>query len=220
MIRILDLALATVALVLLAPILVPTALILAVTGEGEVFYKQVRVGKGGVKFSLLKFATMLRNSPSIGTGSITVRDDPRVLPVGKFLRKTKINELPQLINILRGEMSLIGPRPLTDDTFSFYSETQKQLIKSVLPGLSGVGSIVFRDEESLMQKVGNPREFYANKISPYKGELELWYVRNRSLSTYIKCILLTIWVVIRPRSALPRRVLQGLPPAPAELSVL
>ena len=99
------------ALVLLSPLLLPLMFILRVTGEGEIFFPQSRVGRGGKDFKLYKFATMLKDSPNMGTGTVTVKNDPRVLPMGGFLRKTKINELPQLINIFNGDMSVIGPRP-------------------------------------------------------------------------------------------------------------
>jgi lipopolysaccharide/colanic/teichoic acid biosynthesis glycosyltransferase len=105
--------------------------------KGEVFFFQERIGKGGEKFKLIKFATMLKNSPNIGTGTVTMRGDSRVLPVGKILRKTKMNELPQLLNIFFGDMSVIGPRPLTTQTFGAYSEKTQGLITQVRPGLSG-----------------------------------------------------------------------------------
>ena len=108
--RTLDVVLSFLALVVLAPFLLPVVVILRFTGEGEVFYIQERAGRGGNSFGLYKFATMLKNSPNIGAGEITVREDPRVLPFGQFLRKTKLNELPQLWNIFIGDMSVVGPR--------------------------------------------------------------------------------------------------------------
>jgi Sugar transferases involved in lipopolysaccharide synthesis len=123
--RLFDIILSVIALAILSPLLVPVAVVLRMTGEGEVFYVQQRVGRGGRSFGLFKFATMLKNSPNLGTGTVTVRDDPRVLPVGRFLRRTKINELPQLINILKGDMSIIGPRPQTRRCFdAFPAEAQ------------------------------------------------------------------------------------------------
>ena len=142
--RFFDVLFSAMALLLLSPLLVPIVITLRLTGEGEVFFLQERIGKGGKNFKLFKFATMLKNSPNIGTGTVTMRGDPRVLPVGSFLRKTKINELPQLLNIFFGDMSVIGPRPLTTQTFGAYSESTQGLITQVRPGLSGVGSIIFR----------------------------------------------------------------------------
>ena len=142
--RFLDILFSGLALLALSPLLVPIVIILKFSGEGEVFFFQERIGKDGKLFKLYKFATMLKDSPNLGTGTVTMRDDPRVLPVGKFLRKTKINELPQLLNIFLGDMSVIGPRPLTAQTFGSYSDNTKAVISQVRPGLSGVGSIIFR----------------------------------------------------------------------------
>lgn len=186
------------ALVLASPILVAIIIILKFTGEGEIFYKQNRVGAHGQLFSLLKFATMLKNSESIGTGTVTIKNDPRVLPFGKFLRKTKLNELPQLINVLLGEMSLIGPRPQELRCFSAYPIKSQEVIKSVRPGLSGMGSIFFRNEEDFMDGSDNPDYIYDNLIMPYKGELEEWFVLNQSMYLYFKLIFLTILIIFIP----------------------
>ena len=118
--RLLDVFLSGFAIILFSPLLAPIACVLKITGEGEVFYKQSRVGKKGSSFGLNKFATMLKDSPSIGSGEITIKNDPRVLPLGKFLRKSKINELPQLWNIFIGDMSIVGPRPMVPNTYSRY----------------------------------------------------------------------------------------------------
>lgn len=215
--RFLDILFSGVALLVLLPLLVPIVIALRLTGEGEVFFRQQRVGLGGRPFGLYKFATMLKDSPNIGTGTVTLRDDPRVLPLGRFLRKTKINELPQLLNILKGDMSLVGPRPQTKRCFeAFPSGSQAQIIK-VRPGLSGIGSIIFRDEEELIHASGNPDELYDTKIMPYKGRLEEWYVDNRGVSLYIKIIFVTAWVVIFPNSDVARRVFPSLPSAPSWL---
>ncbi len=216
--RLLDILLSGLALLVLSPLLLPTMLILRLTGEGEVFYTQQRVGRGGKPFGLYKFATMLKNSPNMGTGTVTVKDDPRVLPLGRFLRKTKINELPQLLNIFRGDMSVVGPRPQTQRCFNaFPPESQAEIIK-VRPGLSGIGSIVFRDEEELMHASKEPERFYDEVIMPYKGALEEWYVANQGLWTYLACIFVTAWVVLFPKSTLAWRVFRGLPAVPAELA--
>ncbi|WP_024868288.1 sugar transferase [Pseudoxanthomonas suwonensis] len=215
--RLFDIILSFIALAILSPLLVPVAVVLRMTGEGEVFYVQQRVGRGGRSFGLFKFATMLKNSPNLGTGTVTVKDDPRVLPVGRFLRRTKINELPQLINILKGDMSIIGPRPQTHRCFdAFPAEAQAEIIK-VRPGLSGVGSIVFRDEEVLMHVSSEPERFYDTVIMPYKGELERWYVAHQGMGTYLLLIGLTAWVVLVPGSTAVWRFLDELPLPPAEL---
>ena len=215
--RFFDILFSGIALLLLSPLLVTIVIILRLTGEGEVFFLQERIGEGGGKFKLFKFATMLKNSPNIGTGTVTVREDPRVLKVGKFLRKTKINELPQLLNILLGDMSVIGPRPLTIQTFGAYSESTQGLITQTRPGLSGVGSIVFRGEEDLMHGATASVDFYANVIAPYKGALEEWFVSNKSLYIYFLAIFVTVWAVLIPRTKIAWRVFKDLPAPPEEL---
>ena len=215
--RFFDIFFSSLAILLLLPLFLIFLFILRFTGEGEIFFLQKRIGKDGKIFHLFKFATMLKNSPNIGTGTVTMKGDPRVLPVGRFLRKTKINELPQLINILIGDMSVIGPRPLTQNTFSTYSLSVQETIKRVRPGLSGVGSIIFRGEEEIMHGMSASIDFYKNVISPYKGALEEWFVINKSLYLYFLCIILTIWVVIRPSSKASWRAFKGLPEPPNEL---
>lgn len=218
--RFFDILFSGLALLVLAPLLLPIALLLRLTGEGEVFYIQQRVGADGRMFGLLKFATMLKNSASIGTGTVTVKNDPRVLPMGKFLRKTKINELPQLINILVGDMSVVGPRPQAQRCFdAFPKDVQREIVK-VKPGLSGVGSIFFRDEEDLLHEVANPTEFYDQIIAPYKGALEKWYVKNATLRNYFMVIFVTAWVVIFPKSRIAWSVFSDLPAPPPELQSL
>ena len=133
---------------------------------------------------------MLKNSPSIGSGEITVKNDPRVLPFGRFLRKTKINELPQLVNILLGHISVVGPRPMVPNTFLKYSTEAQFELKKVRPGLTGIGSIIFRDEEKFLEGKADPRKFYDEHIIPFKNKLELWYVENISISTYFKKLYL------------------------------
>lgn len=218
--RFFDIFLSGIALLFLSPLLVPVVIILKLTGEGEVFFFQERIGKDGKKFKLFKFATMLKNSPNIGTGTITMRGDPRVLPVGSFLRKTKVNELPQLLNIFFGDMSIIGPRPLTSQTFEAYSESTQCLIKQVRPGLSGVGSIIFRDEEDIMHGATASVDFYANIIAPYKGALEEWFVTNKSIYIYCLAIFVTIWTLLIPKTKIVWKVFKELPEPPKELKKL
>jgi lipopolysaccharide/colanic/teichoic acid biosynthesis glycosyltransferase len=190
------------------------------TGEGEIFYIQMRVGKNKNLFRLYKFATMLKDSPNLGNGTLTVKNDPRVLPFGTVLRKTKINELPQLLNILFGQMSVIGPRPQVDRNFHLFPKEIQNTIASIKPGLSGIGSIVFRDEESLLDNAEvNRIEFYDNVIAPYKGKLELWFVENHTLANYFLLILLSVWVVLFPSSNIYKKIFTDLPKPPEELDV-
>ncbi len=217
-IRVLDVCAAAAALAVLSPLLLVVAAILRVTGEGEVFYRQQRVGLGGRTFGMWKFATMRKDSAQLGAGPLTLRDDPRVLPFGRLLRRTKINELPQLFNVLSGDMSLIGPRPQAPPHFDVYPEEVRGTLGSVRPGLSGIASIAFRDEECLLARARDPERFYLEVIAPYKGEVERWYVERRGVGLHLALIALTVWVVLFPRSRAWRRVLRDLPPPPPELS--
>jgi len=205
-------------ILIMLPVWIIVIPLLRFTGEGEIFYRQPRVGLDGHHFDLLKFATMLKDSPNMGTGDLTLHNDPRVLPMGKFLRKTKINELPQLLNVLKGEISIAGPRPQTPRIFALYPEDiQKDLVR-MRPGLSGVGAILFRGEERMTRGAENPLEFYADVIKPYKGKVELWYLHNQSITSYLKVIFVTIWVILVPSSHLAWRAFPGLPKPPAELA--
>jgi len=219
--RFFDILFSGAAITVLSVIFVPIMVLLRFTGEGEVFYLQDRIGRDKKIFKLFKFATMLKNSPNMGTCNITVEGDPRILPMGKFLRKTKINELPQLWNILKGDMSVIGPRPLVPDSFFKYPEEIQEIIGQVRPGLSGIGSIVFRDEEKILSNVTSDRVvFYNDIILPYKGALEEWYVKNRSLKLYFLLIFLTIWVVLFPQKTdITEKLLPDLPKKPEALSM-
>jgi lipopolysaccharide/colanic/teichoic acid biosynthesis glycosyltransferase len=218
--RFLDIILCLMALLILSPFLILTILILRLTAEGEVFYIQPRVGLEGKLFGVYKFATMLKNSEKMGTGLITTKGDPRVFPVGRFLRKTKLNEIPQLFNILLGDMSFVGPRPQVQKHFDvFPAHVKKELVK-MKPGLTGVGSIFFRDEETILEKNKHLSydECYSQLIAPYKGELELWYAKNNSPLLYVLLIAITAWVVVFSESKLPSKLLKGLPTPPPELT--
>ena len=217
--RFLDIIFSFTALVVLAPFLLTVIIILRFTSEREVFYIQQRVGYKGNEFGLFKFATMLKNSPNIGTGELTVKDDPRVLPFGKFLRKTKLNELPQLWNIFIGEMSMVGPRPMVPNTYANYSEMARQKLHTIRPGLTGIGSIVFRDEQRYLADLDQPMDFYIEHIIPYKSNLEMWFVDNNSLWLYIKVIVVTAWVVIFSDSKIVDKAFRGVPRLPESLKI-
>ena len=215
--RLFDIIFSCIALVLLLPLLLPLMFILRLTGEGEIFFLQNRVGREGRHFKLYKFATMLKDSPNIGTGTVTIKNDPRVLKVGRFLRKTKVNELPQLINIFNGDMSVIGPRPQTQRCFdAFPLSSQNEIIK-VRPGLSGMGSIIFRNEEDMMNANNDPDKFYDEIVMPYKGTLENWYVSHQNIVSYFSLIGLTIWVGLGFSSRLVWKLFKDLPSPPKEL---
>ena len=197
--RILDLIISISGLIILLPVILIIIFVLSITGEKEIFYTQYRVGKNLKKFKLFKFATMLKNSEKIGSKTITIRGDERVLPFGRILRMTKLNELPQILNIINGSMSLVGPRPLLEKQFMMYNVDSQKVISSVKPGLTGVGSLVFRDEEKLFENNINPDEIYQSFISPIKAELESWYVQNLSISLYLKIIFLTGISILFPK---------------------
>ncbi len=216
--RILDTALSLLAIVVLSPLLIPVVIGLLLTGEHYVFYFQERIGYRNKPFNIWKFATMLKNSPNLPGGMHTTRKDPRLMPLGGFLRKTKINEIPQLVNILKGDMSVVGPRPLVGKTFDPYPAHVRERIYNVRPGLTGIGSIVFRDEEKLLSETSLvPEEFYAKHISPYKGELELWYQEHLSFRTDFMLVFLTAWVVLFPGSDLVHKIFRDLPARPEYL---
>lgn len=217
MTRFFDILFSGIAIIILLPFMIPIMIGLKLTGEHDVFYGQTRVGKGGNEFKVLKFATMLRNSPNMQGGLYTTKNDPRILPMGKFLRKTKINELPQLLNIFCGQMSVIGYRPTVKEHFEGYPEECKIILEKSRPGLSGIGSIVFRNEEEILQNFEDKKSFHQNVIAPYKAALEVWYVQHKSLWLYFKLIFMTVEVVFKPPSNKWKTVFKDLPPVPAKL---
>ena len=213
--RIFDIIASGIAILILSPLLIPVIIGLSLTGEGHVWYKQERLGYRNKPFLIWKFATMLKNSANMPGGYITVKKDPRLTPMGDFLRKSKINELPQLFNIFAGRMSIVGPRPVMKVSFEAYPNSVKKVIYDVKPGLTGVGSIIFRDEEELItgvrNKGGDIHSFYVNKIYPHKGNLELWYQKNKSLILDFQIILVTAWVVFNPESKIYEKWFKDLP---------
>ena len=213
--RLFDVFTSGIAILLLSPILIPIIIGLRFTGEGYVWFKQERLGYKNKPFFIWKFATMLKDSANMQGGYITVKKDPRLTPMGDFLRKSKINELPQLLNIFFGHISVVGPRPVMAVSFEAYPENVKEIIYNVKPGLTGVGSIVFRDEEELItgvrNKGGDIHDFYVNKIYPHKGNLELWYQKNKSLILDFQIILLTAWVVFNPESKTYEKWFKDMP---------
>lgn len=217
MIRIFDLVFSSILLVTLIPLIIILYPLLKITGEGEVFYLQERVGLAGSKFKVIKFATMMKNSMQIGAGSITVANDPRVLPVGKILRKTKVNELPQFINVLKGEMSLIGPRPHAEIDLKGVKKDKLEKILTIRPGLSGIASIIFRNEDLILHDNSDGRTFYDNIIAPYKADLEIWYIDNRNFYLYLLLIILTMFTVLGLKQKVVFKICRTLPPIPDKL---
>ena len=210
--RLLDVLFSLACIIILSPLFLILILLLKFTGEGEVFYPQSRVGHKNMNFRMWKFATMLKSSPDLPGGIITVRNDPRITPVGRWLRFSKLNELPQLINILKGEMSFIGPRPLMPLSFNEYTEEVRQYIYQIRPGITGIGSIIFRDEEKMVTETSQDSwEYYRQHIFPLKAKVELWYQQNQSFSTDLILLFLTIWVIFFPNSKLVYSIFRDLP---------
>ena len=210
--RTLDILFSATALLALSPLLLLVAILLRCTGEGCVFYRQERIGRGGRPFLLYKFATMRKDCGRRPEDLLTAQDDPPILPLGRILRHTKINELPQLFNVLLGDMSLIGPRPQVRPHFDIYpAQVRRELVK-VRPGLSGIGSIIFHDEGSLVSRCGKDyRRCYAEDIAPYKGKLELWYVQHQSTLLDLILLFLTVLVILSPGRGYCLPWLKGLP---------
>ncbi len=213
--RFCDIFLSSILLIILSPLLIPIMIGLKLTGEGYIFYKQERIGYKNMKFNILKFATMLKDSPNMAGGVITTKKDPRITPMGGFLRKSKINELPQLFNIFLGDMSFVGPRPVMPISFNAYPTEVQSVIYNVKPGLTGIGSIIFRDEEELITSVknkgGDTWEFYTNKIYPFKGEVEKWHQSNFNFIIDLKIIFITAYVIIFPDSNIVHSAFKTLP---------
>ena len=208
-----DIITSGIVIVILSPLFIPIIIGLKFTGEGYIFYKQERIGYKNKPFLIWKFATMLKDSANMPGGIMTTKKDPRITPMGGFLRKSKINELPQLFNIFFGRMSVVGPRPVMRVSFEAYPYEVQKVIYNVKPGLTGIGSIIFRDEESIISAVKDedPHEFYKRVIAPYKGELEMWYQLNCSFLLDLQLIFMTAWVILVPTSKLYEKWFKDLP---------
>lgn len=221
--RTFDLLASTLGLLIISPLFLVIMLVLKFTGEGEVFYLQERMGLNNKSFFIYKFATMLKDSSNMGHKNLTVRNDSRITKVGKFLRLTKINELPQIINVIKGDMALVGSRPNLPNNFQIYTPEVQDVIYKNRPGITGLGSLVFRDEELLVttyKELGkNPSDYYRNYIYPYKGDLEKWYYHNCSLLVDLKILILTFWSLVNSNSQIVYKTFKNLPPKPESLTV-
>lgn len=220
--RFLDFLFASIGILLLIPVFIPIIILLKFTAEGEIFYRQERIGKSMKSFYILKFATMLKNSSKIGYGSLTVRNDPRITKAGIWLRRSKVNELPQLWNVLIGDMSFIGPRPLLFKGIGMYSEEARLKIVSTKPGITGIGSLIFRDEEKLVtiysEKGYDSKEYYKLYIFPFKGQLESWYISRQSFLLDLKILFATFWSVLTNQINFIFRLFPSLPNRPEILT--
>lgn len=218
-----DAIIALIALIILLPVFLPVMILLRLSAEHKVFYRQERIGRKAQVFGILKFATMLQNSANIGNGLLTVRNDPRITPLGKWLRLTKLNEFPQLWNVLVGDMSFVGPRPLTPVGITRYTDEVRAALGKVRPGITGMGSLVFRDEEKLVsiykEKGHDPKEYYRSHIFPYKGQIELWYLKHQSFKVDLLLLLATIYSVLTNDREIAFKLFADLPKRPEMLTV-
>ena len=191
--RTFDLLLATIGLLLLSPLLLIGAILAKLQSKGAVFYKATRVGRGGTLFKMYKFRTMVANADRVG-GSLTTHRDTRVTRIGGFLRATKLDELPNLINVVKGEMSLIGPRPEAPVYVKYYTETQRQVLQ-VKPGMTGPSQLANRDEQEKLKGQQDPEHFYITELMPKKLDLDLHYVATQSIASDVGWLLKTLWVL-------------------------
>jgi len=191
--RIFDLAVALPSLAALSPVLLATAAAVKATGQ-DVFFMQERGDAGGGTFEVFKFTTMPKGSELLG--DITAADDKRPTRLGKLLRKSKINELPQILNVVRGDMSIVGPRPLLPRQVAEYSAEVQAAIAKTRPGLTGLGSLFFAQEDTLLASVPERERFYNEVILPQKGKLEQWYVEQRSIALDARIVALTARTIL------------------------
>lgn len=214
--RFFDFLFSLIGILLAAPIMAVAIVVLRFTGEGKVFFVQERVGFKNRIFKILKFTTMLSAAPEQKNNTNIGKRDPRITPIGAFFRNSKIDELPQMINVLKGDMSFVGPRPLMKNPdFNSYPPEVQKVIYNVRPGITAIGSVVFRDEAALITQVKelgkDPGEFKQKVIFPYKGQLEVWYNENQSFWVDFKILLLTAWTLIFPTSQLAFKAFNDLP---------
>lgn len=193
--RILDFILALIGLIILSPVFILVAILIKKEDKGSIFFRQIRVGQNGKLFKIYKFRTMVENAEKLGA-QVTKGDDPRVTKIGKILRKYKIDELPQLINVLKGEMSIVGPRPEVPKYVEAYKEEYKEILK-VKPGITDYAALEYIDEEKLLKDALDPEEIYLKKILPEKIKYYKKYIDDISFWTDIKLIIKTLIGIIK-----------------------
>ncbi|MGH6839159.1 MAG: sugar transferase [Methylocella sp.] len=189
--RAFDVSGAAAGLLILSPLLLAIAVAIKLDSPGEVFFRQERIGRGGRSFRVFKFRSMVAAAPRLGT-AITVLADSRITRIGDFLRRFKLDELPQLINVLMGNMSLVGPRPEVPEFMNLYTPEQRAIILSLRPGMTDYASILFRDESSLLDGPGDPVEFYRSTIMPIKFAYYERYTKDVGLLNDLRIIVATV----------------------------
>jgi len=192
--RLLDIAASGLGLLLLSPLLAVVALLVKYGSPGPVIFRHKRMGKGSKPFEVLKFRTMVQDGPRKG-GQITFGDDPRITPIGRLLRKAKIDELPQLFNVLRGDMSLVGPRPEVQRYVEMFAEDYKEILR-VRPGITDLASVKYRDEAAILGAAADPEREYAERVLPEKIRLAREYVRRQSLLLDLGIIFGTLFLLV------------------------
>ena len=189
--RVVDYFLSVIGLIILSPMFVIIAVLIKIGSSGPIFFRQIRVGKDQRYFKIFKFRTMRANSEKDGP-KITIKDDDRITPLGKYLRKYKLDEFPQLINVLSGDMSLVGPRPEVPKFVDLYPETIKKIVLSVKPGITDPASIIYRNENELLSQSSDPENYYTEHIMPEKLKYYVEYVENRNLILDFSIIFKTL----------------------------
>lgn len=193
--RVFDISFSLIGIIVLCPIFLVLSVLIKITSKGPIFFQQIRVGRYGRKFKILKFRTMIVDAEKKGM-QITVGKDKRITKIGFFLRKTKLDELPQLINVFKGDMSFVGPRPEVPKYVNLYTENQKKVLL-VRPGITDIASIEFRNENEILSRSYNPEKDYIEKIMNEKIELNYRYLKKISVYEDIKIIINTIVTIIK-----------------------
>jgi exopolysaccharide biosynthesis polyprenyl glycosylphosphotransferase len=219
--RAFDLVIATLGLLLVWPIMLLVAVAIKLDSPGPVFFKQPRVGENARVFTMIKFRSMVVDAEQRQAEVMKTTDngvvmhktanDPRITRVGHFIRRTSLDEIPQLFNVLKGDMSIVGPRPLMPVSFNLYRDAVKARIYDSKPGMTGIGSIIFRDEERIISLSDDPKKMYAQIVYPYKEKLEMWYLQKASMLTDFKIIFLTAWSIIFPKNQMAHKLFKDLP---------
>lgn len=196
--RMFDILMAACGLILLTPLLAIIALMIRLDSAGTIFFRQVRIGRAGKPFRIVKFRSMSQSAPDRGP-SFTAAGDPRITRIGALLRTAKLDELPQLFNVLVGDMSLVGPRPEVPDLFAYYSPTEQADFCAIRPGITDYASLLFRDEDRLLAQAADPAAYYRQRLMPIKHELCLRYLAEMSFWTDIKIIVATLFSMVLHR---------------------
>jgi len=192
--RIFDVTASIIGLIVLLPLFIIIAILIKLNDKGPIFYKQKRIGQNFKPFELLKFRTMVVNADKIGP-AVTKDGDPRITKIGKFLRKTKLDELPQLWNVIRGDMSIVGPRPEVEKYIQYYKDDYKEILK-VRPGITDYATIKFRNEEEILSKYDDTESAYIKYVLPEKIKLYKTYIKEISFFTDLKIIFWTLWRIV------------------------